>query len=66
LSTADIAIAAITVISLAHLGADYRVRMRVADRMRLVSPTKEPTPPVAPAEAAAPPVSSISPRGEAA
>jgi hypothetical protein len=38
--TVDLAIIAITVVSLAHVAADYRVRMRTADRTRLVSPPK--------------------------
>ena len=38
----DLAIIAITVVSLAHVAADYRVRMRTADRTRLVSPPKAP------------------------
>lgn len=44
--TADIAIAAIAVVALAHLAADYRVRIRLAallaDRVRVVPPPKEP------------------------
>ena len=38
--TVDLAIIAITVVSLAHVAADYRVRMRVADRVRVVNPPK--------------------------
>ena len=38
----DLAIIAVTVVSLAHVVADYRVRMRVSDRQRLVGPAKTP------------------------
>jgi hypothetical protein len=40
--TVDLAIIAITIVSLAHVAVDYRVRMRTADRTRLVSPPKAP------------------------
>ena len=46
MSTADLAIIAVTVLGLANVYRDYRVQMRVADRLRLVSPT---APPKAPA-----------------
>jgi hypothetical protein len=39
-STADLAIAAIAAVSLAHGCWDYRIRMRMADRTRVVSPPK--------------------------
>lgn len=43
--TAGIAIAAVTVVALAHLAADYRVRMRLAgllaERVRVVGPAKQ-------------------------
>ena len=48
--TAEVAIIAMAVVSLASIGRDYRVHMKVADRMRLVNPAKAPAPP---AEAAA-------------
>ena len=46
-TTADLAIIAVTVLGLANVARDYRVQMRVADRMRLVNPVKAPAPPVA-------------------
>jgi hypothetical protein len=39
---ADLAIIAITVLGLANVARDYRVQMRVADRIRIVSPPKVP------------------------
>ena len=50
MSTADMAVIAITVIGLANVAANYRVQMRVADRLRLVNPAKQPE---APKQAAA-------------
>lgn len=44
MNPSDVAIIAIAVVSLAHVAADYRVRMRVADRQRLVGPAKAATP----------------------
>jgi hypothetical protein len=41
---ADLAVIAITVVCLAREVSDYRVRMRVADRQRLVGPVKAPAP----------------------
>jgi hypothetical protein len=41
LSTADIAVIAIAAVSLAHGCWDYRIRMRMADRTRVVSPPKQ-------------------------
>ena len=45
MSTADLAVIAVTVLGLANIARDYRVQMRVADRMRLVNPPKAPAPP---------------------
>ena len=42
MNTADLAVIAVTVIGLANVARDYRVQMRVADRMRLVNPVKPP------------------------
>ena len=42
--TADLAIVAMAVVSLASLGRDFKVQMRVADRLRLVNPVKPPAP----------------------
>jgi len=42
MGAADLAIVAENVVSLAHVAADYRVRMRVADRVRVVNPPKAP------------------------
>lgn len=46
----DLAVIAVTVIGLANVIANYRVQMRVADRMRLVGPPKQQAQP--PAEVA--------------
>ena len=43
--TADLAIVAMAVVSLASLGRDYRLQMKVADRLRLVNPARPPAPP---------------------
>jgi len=43
-TTADLAIIAVTVLGLANVARDYRVQMRVADRVRLVNPVKPPEP----------------------
>lgn len=48
----DVAIIAIAVVSLAHVVADYRVRIRVADRLRLVNPPKQQEKPDAESDAA--------------
>ena len=40
MSTADLAIVAIAAVSLAHGGWEYRIRMRLADRVRVVNPPK--------------------------
>jgi hypothetical protein len=42
MSTADLAIIAVTVLGLANVARDYRVQMRVADRLRIVSPPSTP------------------------
>jgi hypothetical protein len=42
MSTADLAIIAITVLGLANVARDYRVQMKVADRLRIVSPPAAP------------------------
>jgi hypothetical protein len=41
-NTADLAILAVTVLGLANVLKDYRVQMRVADRLRIVSPPAAP------------------------
>ena len=38
--TADIALVAMTIVALASLARDYRLQMKIADRMRVVSPPK--------------------------
>lgn len=45
MSAADLAIAGMAVVSLASIGRDYRLQMKVADRLRLVNPVKHPAPP---------------------
>ena len=40
MSTADLAIAAMAAVSLASIGRDYRLQMKIADRFRVVSPPK--------------------------
>ena len=40
MNTADLAVVAVTALSLAHGCWDYRIRMRMADRVRVVSPPK--------------------------
>jgi hypothetical protein len=42
MSTADLAIIAVTILGLANVARDYRVQMRVADRLRIVSPPAAP------------------------
>lgn len=42
MSTADLAIVAMAVVSLASIGRDFKVHMKVADRLRLVNPPKAP------------------------
>ena len=59
-NTADLAVIAVTVVGLANVAKDYRVQMRVADRMRLVGPVKPPAPDKA-AVAASKPVTSEPP-----
>jgi hypothetical protein len=49
-STPDLAIIAMAVVSLASISRDWRLHMKIADRMRLVSPPKAA---VQPADAAA-------------
>jgi hypothetical protein len=36
-----LAVIAVTVLGLANIAKDYRVQMRVADRLRIVAPPKE-------------------------
>ena len=45
MSTADLALIAMAVVALASIGRDYRLQMRVADRLRLVNPVKQGAPP---------------------
>jgi len=61
-TTADLAIIAVTVLGLANVARDYRVQMRVADRVRLVNPVKAPVPPDADADDAAATVEDLSKR----
>jgi hypothetical protein len=51
-STPDLAIIAMAVVSLASISRDWRLHMKIADRMRLVSPPKTPVQPEANAAAA--------------
>lgn len=44
MNTADLAILAVTAVGLANAAKDYRIQMRVADRLRLVNPVKPPVP----------------------
>lgn len=44
MSTADLAVIAVTVLGLANVWATYRVHMRMADRVRVVNPAKAPEP----------------------
>jgi hypothetical protein len=46
-STADLAIFGMAVVSLASIGRDYRLQMKVADRLRLGNPVKPPAEPTA-------------------
>ena len=57
MNTADLAVIAVTVLGLANIARDYRVQMRVADRMRLVNPAKPPAPDKPADEASKPAVS---------
>ena len=57
MSTADLAILAVTAVGLANIVRDYRVQMRVADRLRLVNPVKAPAPDKPADEASKPAVS---------
>ncbi len=41
MSTADLAVIAVTVLGLANIARDYRVQMKAVDRLRLVSPPKQ-------------------------
>jgi hypothetical protein len=41
-STADLAIIGMAVVALASVCRDYKLQMRVADRLRLVNPPKVP------------------------
>ena len=45
MSTADLAIVAMAVVSLASIGRDFKLHMKVADRLRLVNPAKVPEAP---------------------
>ena len=45
--TVDLAIAAVTVVCLAHGTWNYRLQMRMADRVRVVSPPKQKDQPAA-------------------
>lgn len=42
MSTADLAIVGMVLVSLASIGRDYRLHLKVADRLRLVNPPKAP------------------------
>ena len=55
MSTADIAVIGVTVVGLANAYWNWRVQMKVADRLRIVNPAKAPAEPKAePAQAAEP------------
>lgn len=54
MNTADLAIIAMAVVSLASIGRDGWIHMRMADRVRVVSPPKRQTQPAADAAAKAP------------
>ena len=43
--TADIAVIVMGVVALASMGRDYRLQMKVADRVRVVSPPRQSKPP---------------------
>jgi hypothetical protein len=43
-STADLAIAAMTAVTLTSTVLDHRHRMKIADRLRIVNPVKPPAP----------------------
>ena len=43
--TADIALIVMGVVALASMGRDYRLQMKVADRVRVVSPPRQAKPP---------------------
>jgi len=45
MSTADLAVIAVTVLGLANVAKDYMVQMKAVDRLRLVSPVKQPEAP---------------------
>ena len=47
MSSADLAVIAMAVVSLASIGRDFMVQMRIADRLRVVSPPKQQPQPVA-------------------
>jgi hypothetical protein len=49
----DLAIIAMAVVSLASIARDYKVHMKVADRLRLVNPVKAPQPVAEPGTEAA-------------
>lgn len=42
MNPSDLAIVGMAVVSLASIGRDYRLQMKVADRLRLVNPPKAP------------------------
>ena len=51
MNVADLAVIAVTVVGLANVAKDYRVQMRIVDRLRLVNPVKPPEAPRRDAEA---------------
>ncbi len=50
MNTADLAVIGMAIVSLASIGRDCRLHLKVADRLRLVNPVKAPAPPAAQAE----------------
>ena len=59
MNTADLAIVAMAVVSLASIGRDYRLHMKVADRLRLVNPPKAAAQPAPQASSEAGPVAKL-------
>ena len=59
MNSADLAVIAVTVLGLANVAKDYRVQMRLADRLRLVNPVKQPEAPKQETAAGVPPLSSL-------
>ena len=47
MNPSDLAIIAMAIVSLASIGRDLKVQMKVADRVRVVNPAKAPVPPAA-------------------